>query len=199
MTDVDEIERLERVQIERAKIMTGESDIVARLRAHAAYWKSSEFHSDIADDLRRAADEIERLRGAVRAEPTAKLEQIEEDEEDDAEWALQKARVKLEQYPERKLLELAREVIVAVERLAACRKELRKVSADTARNAQKDITEALDCKTSRSFCETSKFRWRSRQFAICRGSRAAATLSFDHERDHRRSWQDFHRNFRGST
>jgi hypothetical protein len=55
-------------------------DIVARLRAHAAYWKSSEFHSDIADDLRRAADEIERLRGAVRAEPTAELERIEEDD-----------------------------------------------------------------------------------------------------------------------
>jgi hypothetical protein len=33
---------------------------------------------------------------------------------------------------------------VAVERLAACRKALRKVSADTARNAQKDITEALE-------------------------------------------------------
>jgi hypothetical protein len=47
-------------------------DIVARLRAHHAYFKSDELHSDIADDLRRAADEIERLRSAVargRAQP----------------------------------------------------------------------------------------------------------------------------------
>jgi hypothetical protein len=44
--------------------MTTESDIVERLRANAAYWRSE--HSDIAEDLRRAADEIERLRAALR-------------------------------------------------------------------------------------------------------------------------------------
>jgi hypothetical protein len=35
------------------------TDIVDRLRANAAYWRSE--HGDIAEDLRRAADEIERL------------------------------------------------------------------------------------------------------------------------------------------
>ena len=45
--------------------------------------------------------------------------------------------------PERKLLELARNAAVAAERLAAC-EELHKVSADTARNARKDITEAIE-------------------------------------------------------
>jgi hypothetical protein len=44
--------------------MTSESDIVARLRAHVAYLKSDEPLSGIADDLRRAAEEIERLRAS---------------------------------------------------------------------------------------------------------------------------------------
>jgi hypothetical protein len=78
-------------------------------------------------------------------------ERIEEAEEDDEEWALQKARAKLAQRrdrsdvtqdPERKLLELAREVAVAAERLATCKSELSRISTDTARNARKDIAEA---------------------------------------------------------
>ena len=46
--------------------------------------------------------------------------------------------------PERKLIELARDAAVAAERLETCRKELHKVSADTARNARKDIVEAIE-------------------------------------------------------
>jgi hypothetical protein len=45
--------------------------------------------------------------------------------------------------PERELLELARDAAVAAERLATCRKELHRVSADTAKNARKDIAEAI--------------------------------------------------------
>ena len=89
------------------------------------------------------------LRAGLRA-AIGGHERIEEAEEDDEEWALQKARAKLaqkhdrsdaKQDPERKLLELARDAAVAAERLAACRKELHKVSADTARNARKDIAD----------------------------------------------------------
>jgi hypothetical protein len=49
----------------------GMTDIVDRLRANAAYWRSE--HSDIAEDLRRAADEIEKLREALEAERAAIL------------------------------------------------------------------------------------------------------------------------------
>ena len=73
-------------------------------------------------------------------------ERIEEAEEDDEEWAFQKARAKLahKQDPERKLLELAREVAVVTERLATCKSDLSKISTDTARNAGKDIVEAIE-------------------------------------------------------
>jgi len=46
--------------------------------------------------------------------------------------------------PERKLIELARDAAVAAERLETCRKELHKVSTDTACNARKDIAEAIE-------------------------------------------------------
>ena len=55
----------------------------------------------------------------------------------------QAQEVEAKRDPERKLLDLARDAAVAAERLAACRKELHKVSADTARNARKDIAEAI--------------------------------------------------------
>jgi hypothetical protein len=45
---------------------------------------------------------------------------------------------------ERKLLELARDAAVAAEQLVTCRKELHQVSVDTARNARKDIVEAIE-------------------------------------------------------
>jgi hypothetical protein len=56
----------------------------------------------------------------------------------------QAQEVEAKQDPERTLLGLAHEAAVAAERLAACRKELHKVSADTARNARKDIAEAIE-------------------------------------------------------
>ena len=56
----------------------------------------------------------------------------------------QAQEVEAKRDPERKLLELARDAAVAAERLAACRKELHEVSADTARNARKDIAEAIE-------------------------------------------------------
>jgi hypothetical protein len=56
----------------------------------------------------------------------------------------QAQEVEAKRDPERKLLELAREAAVAAERLATCRKELHRVSTDTARNARKDIAEAIE-------------------------------------------------------
>jgi hypothetical protein len=55
----------------------------------------------------------------------------------------QAQKVEAKRDPERKLLERAREAAVAAERLATCRKELHQVSTDTARNARKDIAEAI--------------------------------------------------------
>ena len=46
--------------------------------------------------------------------------------------------------PERKLFELAREVAVAAERLETSKSDLSKISTDAARNARKDIVEAID-------------------------------------------------------
>ena len=56
----------------------------------------------------------------------------------------QAQEVEAKRDPERKLLELAREAAVAAERLATCRKEQHQVSTDTARNARKDIVEAIE-------------------------------------------------------
>jgi hypothetical protein len=56
----------------------------------------------------------------------------------------QAQEVEAKRDPERELLELAREAAVAAERLATCRKELHQVSTDTARNARKDIVEAIE-------------------------------------------------------
>jgi CBS domain-containing protein len=70
------------------------------------------------------------------------LERIEA--EVDEEWDLKKARARLEQkHVERKLLERARSVAVQAELLATHRKEIHVVSTDTARNASKDIAEAI--------------------------------------------------------
>ena len=52
--------------------------------------------------------------------------------------------VEAKQDPERELLELARDAVIAAERLATCRKELHRVTTDTARNARKDIVEAIE-------------------------------------------------------
>ena len=56
----------------------------------------------------------------------------------------QAQEVEAKRDPQRKLLELAREAAVATERLATCRKELHQISTDTARNARKDIVEAIE-------------------------------------------------------
>jgi hypothetical protein len=87
---------------------------------------------------------LARFERTVHAEAAGEIKRIEEAEEDDAEWAFQKARAKLEHDPERKLLGLAREVAVAAERLATCKSDLSKFSTDTARNARKDIAEAIE-------------------------------------------------------
>jgi hypothetical protein len=84
------------------------------------------------------------LRDGLRA-AIGELERVEEAEEDDEEWALQKTRAKLAKHdPERKLLELAREVAVAAERLVTCESDLSKISTDAARNARNDIIEAIE-------------------------------------------------------
>jgi hypothetical protein len=46
---------------------------------------------------------------------------------------------------EMKLLEAARTVAVAAEQLHKCDKSLSKVSPDAARNARKDVREAIEC------------------------------------------------------
>src|SRR5262249_15219596 len=70
------------------------------------------------------------------------LERIEA--EVDEEWDLKRARARLERkHVERKLLERARSVAVQAELLATYKKEIHEVSTDTARNARKDIAEAI--------------------------------------------------------
>jgi hypothetical protein len=56
----------------------------------------------------------------------------------------QAQEVEVNRAPERKLFEFARDAAVAAERLATCRKDLDQVSTDTARNARKDIAEAIE-------------------------------------------------------
>src|SRR5262249_8122337 len=100
---------------------------------------------EIGSEIARAF--LARFEHTVRTKAAGELQRIEEAEEDDEEWALQKARAKLAQKrqgPERKLLELARDAAVAAERLATCENDLGKISTDTARNARKDIVEAIE-------------------------------------------------------
>jgi CBS domain-containing protein len=80
------------------------------------------------------------------------FEQIEEAEEDDEKWDSNKNRASLAQKrdsrgnakdPERKLLERARMIAVQAELLATHEKEISEVSTAAARNARKDIAEAI--------------------------------------------------------
>src|SRR5262249_16961993 len=101
----------------------------------ASSWSALEIGSELARAF------LARFERTVRTKAAGELQRIEEAEEDDEEWALQKARAK---DPERKLLELARDAAVAAERLATCKSELCKIWTDTARNARKDIVEAIE-------------------------------------------------------